>query len=101
MDATEEEKIMFQARTIEFIRSLKKMKLGSRFTIKFIEDRDTSPYDSGPKIDASNDSGYGSSLWAENLAHQIFEPLINQGLERYIEEVGKVAEVGKVPERSA
>lgn len=101
MNATEEEKIMFQAKTIEFARSLKQLKLGKKFIVMFLSESDDSHLLTRPHIEANSTTTLGPHLWAANLAHQIFEPLINQGLERYIEEVNKIAEAGKVPERSA
>lgn len=90
-DCTEEEKkILFRAEAIKLYLSLKSKKLSEEISLPLTTG---SAYNQSLK--AERNCAQDAS-WELRLASSIFYPLLDQGFERYVEIIKRVAETGEI-----
>lgn len=92
MDSKERSTILLRATAIKLFEQLQHCKISDSIKLEF----------TGLTLNVRNPnsmSGKNNPVrnWDEKIAQIIFIPLLEQGLDRYKEEVQKVAETGEVP----
>ena len=98
MEDKEKAKIILQANAIQRLNLIKNATVSPELRIpldKALGFMDNSILSDGKKMDTYK--LYPNEHWQQLLAEMIFRPLLEQGLDRFKEEVAKVIESGEVP----
>jgi len=91
MSLTPEEKlkVLRQADAIRRLQQLPKAGLNRSQSLKF-----ESGYSNG--IEVTSASNTNPEAWLQRLEHDCFWPLIQQGYEKYVEALNRIAETGEI-----